>query len=299
MNCRTQVLVRGGLQGLILDSPEHSDRTNTKNANGCTLRSCQRCKVPRRHLGNPRYDIRQNRRTAEGVDADIEYVKQGATKTERVERAKQRGVVVPKVSNPLKKLIFDRQLQVPFDILHADSLASGFNKCGRMINYVLSACNADGLAVVSARLSLRQLLPPNVSPFGDITTAGGWAGLTGMQKWILSSIFGLLFAPIFADVNSMEKYVRSAEIEAVATRIGSDCDTPRGKEKVCRAFRDLMEACSASTFMVRLGSYTDDELRVLEKWQREQVKQASRVVGLELGSFHKGLHIPDDIRNLG
>ncbi|CAN0363342.1 unnamed protein product, partial [Ectocarpus sp. 6 AP-2014] len=30
-----------------------------------------------------------------------------------------------------------------------------------------------------------------------------------------------------------------------------------------------------------------------------KVKQASRVVGLELGSFHKGLHIPDDIRNLG
>ncbi|CAB1104208.1 unnamed protein product [Ectocarpus sp. CCAP 1310/34] len=154
------VLVRGRLQGLILDSPEHSDRTNTKNANGCTLRSCQRCKVPRRHLGNPRYDIRQNRRTAEGVDANIEYVKQGATKTEGVERAKQRGVVVPKVS---KKLTFDRQLQIPFDILHADSL-------------------------------------------------------------------------------------------------------------VCRAFRDLMEACSASTFMVRLGSYTDAELRVLEKWQREQVK---------------------------
>ncbi|CAN0509634.1 unnamed protein product, partial [Ectocarpus sp. 12 AP-2014] len=173
------------------------------------------------------------------------------------------------------------------------------NKCGRVINSVLSACNADGLAVVSGRLSLRQLLPPNVSPFGDITTAGGWAGLTGMQKWILSSIFGLSFAPIFADVNSMEKYVRSAEIEAVATRIGSDCDTPRGKEKVCRAFRDLMETCSASTFMVRLGSYTDDELRVLQKWQREQVKQASRVVGLELGSFHKGLHIPNDIRNLG
>ncbi|CAN0557555.1 unnamed protein product [Ectocarpus sp. 12 AP-2014] len=226
------VLVRGGLQRLIMDSPEHSDRTNTKNANGCTLRSCQRCKVPRRHLGNLRYDIQQNRRTAEGVDADIEYVKHGATKTERVDRAKQRGVVVPKVSNPLKKLPFDRQLQVPFDILHADSL----NKCGRMINSVLSACNADGLAVVSGRLSLRQLLPPNVSPFADITTAGGWAGLTGMQKWILSSIFGLVFASIFADVNSMEKYVRSAEIEAVATRIGSDCDTPRGKEKVCRAF---------------------------------------------------------------
>ena len=59
--------------------------------------------------------------------------------------------------------------------------------------------------------------------------------------------------------------MRSAEIVAVATRIESHCDTPRGKEKVCQTFRDLMEACSASTFMVRLGSFTDTELRELVK----------------------------------
>lgn len=72
-----------------------------------------------------------------------------------------------------------------------------------MVRYLLSACDVDGLKVVAARLSLRQLLPPNVSPFGDITTDGGWAGLTGNQIWILSSILGLLFAPIFANPNSM------------------------------------------------------------------------------------------------
>lgn len=77
------------------------------------------------------------------------------------------------------------------------------NKSKRMIRFLLSACDADGLKVVAGRLALRRVLPPNVSPFGDITTDGGWSGLTGNQIWILSSILGLLFGPIFADVNSM------------------------------------------------------------------------------------------------
>lgn len=144
LNSRTQVFVRGGLQALIVDSPEHSERTNTKNANASTHRSCQRCKVPRRHLGNPRYDFRHNHRTAEGVDADIEYVKQGATRAERVERGKQRGVVAPKVSNPLKKLTFDRQLQVPFDVLHADSLVSSLVFCLELhLNVDVSVCSRE------------------------------------------------------------------------------------------------------------------------------------------------------------
>lgn len=78
--------------------------------------------MPRRQLGNPTYDFRKNLRTAEGVDGDIEYVKAGATKTERTDRARKRGVNPPRLPNPLKKLTFDRQLQVPFDILHLDAL---------------------------------------------------------------------------------------------------------------------------------------------------------------------------------
>lgn len=223
---------------------------NVKQCNGSTELSCQRCKVPRAQLGNPAYDFRKNSRSAEGVDRDIEYVKKGATATERTTRGRDRGVVPPRVPNPLKKLTFDRQLQIPFDIFHLDALVraeregseienvdcvemrrctSGAtdppllispptlayrkrcrppfnltqNKSKRMIRFVLSACDVGGLAVVSARVSLRQLLPPNISPMGDITTDAGWAGLTGNQIWILSSILPLLFAPIFADVNSM------------------------------------------------------------------------------------------------
>ena len=36
----------------------------------------------------------------------------------------QRGVVIPKNPNPLKKITFDRRRQLPFDTLHQDALAS-------------------------------------------------------------------------------------------------------------------------------------------------------------------------------
>lgn len=44
-----------------------------------------------------------------------------------------------------------------------------------------------------------------------------------------------------------------------------------GPKEVCRAFRDLIRAISASTFMVRMGSYTDEDLATLEKRQRQSV----------------------------
>ncbi len=77
------------------------------------------------------------------------------------------------------------------------------NKSKRVGRYLLDACNPAGLEVVAARVGLPQLLPPNATSLGDITCDGGWAGLTGNQIWTLSSVLGLLFATIFADVNSM------------------------------------------------------------------------------------------------
>lgn len=44
------------------------------------------------------------------------------------------------------------------------------------------------------------------------------------------------------------------------------------KKTVCQALRDVIEACSASTFMARAGSYSEEELKTLEKYQREQVR---------------------------
>lgn len=84
----------------------------------------QRCKIPKRQLNNSRYDFRKNQRTAEGVAAKIEHAKAGLTATERKERQKRHGVVIPNLPNPLSKITFDKQLQAPFDILHQDALVS-------------------------------------------------------------------------------------------------------------------------------------------------------------------------------
>lgn len=77
------------------------------------------------------------------------------------------------------------------------------NKNKRQIRFLLDALDANGLKLVAGRVALRQLSPPNTSPLGDVTTDGGWSGLTANQIWTLSSVLGLVFAPIFADARTM------------------------------------------------------------------------------------------------
>ncbi|CAN0122140.1 unnamed protein product, partial [Ectocarpus sp. 12 AP-2014] len=67
-------LVRLGLLTANLDSPTHSLWTNKKHHNTKTERACQACVVPRRHLGNPQYDIVKNARTADGLREDLDRV---------------------------------------------------------------------------------------------------------------------------------------------------------------------------------------------------------------------------------
>lgn len=110
---------------MVLDSPEQADWSNVKHPTADF--GCQRCKIPKSELDNPHYDFRANKRTAEGVDASIEYAKQGGTEQERQKREKRHGVVIPEEPNPLKALVFDRLRQSPFDILHQDALASKLN----------------------------------------------------------------------------------------------------------------------------------------------------------------------------
>lgn len=119
-----QVFVRGGLHAAILDGPEHSDWSNVKHSNASTRKPCQRCNVSREDLGNSRYDFDAHLRSAEGVDADIDWAEKAPTAAECTERQRERGVVIPDLPNPLKKITMDRVLQIPFDILHADGLAS-------------------------------------------------------------------------------------------------------------------------------------------------------------------------------
>lgn len=108
----------------MLDSPEQAAWGNVKQSGFLTYFGCQRCFIPREELGNPDYDFRANERTAEGVDASIDYASRGETAAERARRETQRGVVIPEEANPLNTLTFNRLLQSPFEILHQDSLAS-------------------------------------------------------------------------------------------------------------------------------------------------------------------------------
>ena len=71
------------------------------------------------------------------------------------------------------------------------------------MRFLLDALEPAGLEVVAGRLALRQLLPPTISSIGDVTSEGGWAGVTANEIWTLASILGLLFAPILADGRTM------------------------------------------------------------------------------------------------
>ena len=69
-----------------------------------------------------------------------------------------------------------------------------------------------------------------------------------------------------------EKFIRSVKIDGVAERIGADLGTSTGRTDGCKAFRSLIIACSASTFMVRAASLTPAELAALEKSQAASVR---------------------------
>ncbi|CAM9163489.1 unnamed protein product [Ectocarpus sp. 12 AP-2014] len=260
------IFLRAGLHHVVLDCPEQAGWSNVKHPSADI--GCPRCKISKHELANPNYDFRASKRTAEeGLDASIEYASKGGTEPERNLREKRQGVVIPKEPNPLKALTFDRLLQSPFDILHQDALAS-IRNLDHTHYHVLDPA---GLELVAARLALRQLLPPNASPIGEVTTDGGWSGITANQIWTLSSTLGLLFAPIFADGRTMGKYIRSAEIRAVREQLDANEGTTHGARKLYQGFRDLIQATSASTFMGRMGSYTDETLDDLEKRQRESM----------------------------
>ncbi|CAN0366457.1 unnamed protein product, partial [Pylaiella littoralis] len=177
------------------------------------------------------------------------------------------------------------------DILHQDSLH--VDKKGR--SCVLEGLLDAGATVVRVRLAMRRVLPPNISPMGDITNQAGWSALTGQELWVLSSIFPFVVAPIFTDHLTLVANVKGAVISEVALRIGVDPDTAEGKTQVCKAFRSLVKAVSWTSFLVRAPSFTRRGLRVLQKAQRDQVEQFALVMGVVTGIVHKGLHISENI----
>ncbi|CAB1118504.1 unnamed protein product [Ectocarpus sp. CCAP 1310/34] len=72
-----------------------------------------------------------------------------------------------------------------------------------IMGFVMDALDPAGSDIVRARFAWRRMLPRNVSPIADITSAGGWSALTGQQLWIVSSIFPFLLAPMFSSPDNL------------------------------------------------------------------------------------------------
>ncbi|CAB1105078.1 unnamed protein product [Ectocarpus sp. CCAP 1310/34] len=149
---------------------------------------------------------------------------------------------------------------------------SALNSGKKIMGFVMDALDPAGSEIVRAR-------------------AGGGSALTSQQLWLVPSIFPFLLAPIFSSPDNLGRYVRAMVAMEVADRISVEPVTPAGKAAVCNAFQDLVKACSWSCFVVRSPSFTAEGLHVLQNSQQEQVKQATRVIRVALGTIHKGLDI--------
>lgn len=75
------------------------------------------------------------------------------------------------------------------------------------MGFVLEALEPAGNDIVRCRFAWRRMLPPDISPFSDITSTGGWMSLTGQQLWLVSSVFPFLLAPVFASPDSLVSMV--------------------------------------------------------------------------------------------
>ncbi|CAN0395837.1 unnamed protein product, partial [Scytosiphon promiscuus] len=109
----------------MVDSPFHKAMTNTKGSASTTRFPCSTCEVTQEELSDSRFDFSSRLRTPEGIDDSLKYVQAGSTATEKANRSRDRGVVVPDTPNPLANITFDKVRQIGVDILHQDAIVSG------------------------------------------------------------------------------------------------------------------------------------------------------------------------------
>ncbi|CAN0293919.1 unnamed protein product [Ectocarpus sp. 6 AP-2014] len=69
------------------------------------------------------------------------------------------------VSKPLDEVTFDR--------VEGCGMDSALNAGKKIMTFVLDALDSAGSEIVRGRFAWRRMLPPNVSPMADITSAGG------------------------------------------------------------------------------------------------------------------------------
>ncbi|CAN0472346.1 unnamed protein product [Ectocarpus sp. 12 AP-2014] len=96
---------------------------------------------------------------------------------------------------------------------------------------------------------------------------------------------------VLQDVSAMRRNMKTREIKDLVTEWGT-------YDKVLEALRELMKRASLLSFALRAPSFTDPELRQLDKLARDAVEVFSKVMG-RTGSrptIHSILHAVDAIR---
>lgn len=78
--------------------------------------------MTRRNLGNHKYDVVKNAYSSDALKRDLARVAAGKTKKARTKLSRSRGVVLPKYTNPLDEVHFDRVEGCGMDILHQVSM---------------------------------------------------------------------------------------------------------------------------------------------------------------------------------
>ncbi|CAB1107537.1 unnamed protein product [Ectocarpus sp. CCAP 1310/34] len=236
------------------DGQGRSKFLGTKPPNNWSKHPCAYCMVSQRDddtggdLGNPRFDIDKHRRTWGQITNGLSELDALAdVPHEQDRRSRDLGLVPPDASGLPLPLYTAMRIapteNVPVERLHFDAL--GQSQLCQV--FFLEMLSTAGRRLVSAIMAQKPslLYPPGTRKLKDVVT--NYASLNGSDKWTLQSIMLLVFWMVLQDVSAM-----------IST--------------FCSALRELRKRSSLLSFALRAPSFTEPELRQLDKLARDAVR---------------------------
>ncbi|CAB1103965.1 unnamed protein product [Ectocarpus sp. CCAP 1310/34] len=241
----------------------------TKAPNNWSKHPCAHCMASQRDddtggdLGNPRFDIDKHRRSwGQITDGLSELDALADVPHEQDRRSRDLGLVPPDASGlPLPLYTAMRTVpteNVPVERLHFDARV-----------FFLEMLSTAGRRLVSAIMAQKPslLYPPGTRKLKDVVT--NYASLNGSDKWTLQSIMPLVFRMLLQDVSAMammftwqRRNMKTREINDLVTEW-------RTYDKVLEALRELMKRSSLLSVALHAPSFTEPELRQLDKLARD------------------------------
>ena len=125
-----QVFVRGGVDSLVMDSPQRAACCQTKSPGSATNYGCEGCRVHRDYYCDPEFDVYKFARTKEGI-ARIRRHLATLTGAALLKASMKMGVTPDKqgLPNPFDSVHVDPVKQGPPEILHTDGRVSAHGSC--------------------------------------------------------------------------------------------------------------------------------------------------------------------------